>query len=325
MIERKNMTEVTNPLNIPFNDGGKTSTPAIHTEDHAKNNLFKTRRRFLIKASLLTGSLVATTIAPNSTRNNTDNSQYSSKNGGEGKLSLNKPRAITKDDQLNNISLDRLLYSGNSKEIIDKILKNHHLDVYSESEPGNIPWGEKDLSILQNAVDGIPKIWQTTDSSPQKIVLHKINNPELNNTLQGNYQNRRIDFIIPANFNAHDLCIASLALGAQMKMESALYTSVFHEWAHTLTEAIPEMLKEWINITGWHQRHGLWINDRPSESFHVGNADQTPTEDFAFSTQMLVFHYPFLSDNKMKFYIDGSYRQYFTDLLYQNGYYYTHK
>lgn len=186
-----------------------------------------------------------------------------------------------------------------------KVLKEQFgLDTVSPEtwhDARNLLWEPEETNAILEANRRLPWIYHHHPRSP-KIVLFLKPTGTAGGSEGGNYTGRGIEMLLPEDFNVTAKPNGRRADYFSSNRE-ALIAAHVHEQTHSVQEAYPDIVEEWVRLMGWSQDEtGNWRNNDPDSLIQYGNSRADPSEDMASSAGVMVVNPNALSENREKFF-----------------------
>lgn len=167
----------------------------------------------------------------------------------------------------------------------------------------NMPWNERDLTFLDEALARMPNGLINQPWSPGEIVLLKDPYNDYPGLGGGNdiyrirlYAGSGFDPNRQVEYEPDELALFST--DAQWGR-----ATIIHEYIHGATANDPNLETDWANKIGWKlDSSGKWVNNRQNALIHHGNADKDPNEDIAVSGSLWATRRNFLSRDRINFF-----------------------
>ena len=198
-------------------------------------------------------------------------------------------------------------YNGDSETIIEGVKKDFGISIISpttwgEKNEPNLKWDTRSIALIAEAISQLPPEYRSSNRSPREILLMR-SPGSTSEGAGGGYNGRSIILFISETF-APDEFLHGEAGRLYGYQRDHLRATVTHESTHSFCEAYPELLKTWIQQTGWVQEiDGKWINRDQTTLIHDGGADANPGEDLAVSAGLMHVQSSSLSKNRATFFL----------------------
>lgn len=200
-------------------------------------------------------------------------------------------------------------YEGETERIIENAKRDFGVEIISptawmvdEEIVENRPWETWDIAIVAEAISQLPPAFRISKRAPLQVLLLRLPG-SMSEGAGGGYAQRNLTLYTSEAFSP-DSQIHGAGGELYSLQRDHLRAAVHHEYTHSFTEAFPELVLDWVKQTGWIQDpEGKWINQRPENLIHDGGADQSPWEDIAVSTSLMLVNPSVLSQDRREFFL----------------------